>query len=315
MGDPCLELNVTNCNYTCSNELAQCVGEGEGCPVPEAIEEEEMDGATIGIIAGTTVGGTLLLCLAVVILVVFLVRRNRRGKSSTPDSSGSDIPMTQLNSTSPVMSPVMSPPGKDYNSFHANSSNGSIVSVGSMGSYGPPPPPRPTNYVSPRVNSSAPIPPPRPGGAPRVASSASPLPRPGGAPVPPPRGSSAVPLSRYGATSPPPQTVQSGGSGGYVAYNRRGPVSPRSGSAGILSRGGKSWEIPHNEIQYHNQIGSGAFGDGKKGFVLTLVYFGTWRGGPVAVKLLRGDLDASQLAEFQSEAAVMASLRPHVESL
>eukprot|EP00899_Mesostigma_viride_P014737 jgi/Mesvir1/23264/Mv12878-RA.1 len=65
-------------------------------------------------------------------------------------------------------------------------------------------------------------------------------------------------------------------------------------------------EIPYPEIVFGQLVGEGAFGR---------VYAATWRGDPVAVKVLSGaaarSLDDKMIREFRRELATMARLTPH----
>jgi len=65
------------------------------------------------------------------------------------------------------------------------------------------------------------------------------------------------------------------------------------------------WKISFDELQVGTKIGAGGFG---------VVYRGKWRDQDVAIKMLHRDskIDKSQFEEFQREAALMVTLKPHV---
>jgi len=75
---------------------------------------------------------------------------------------------------------------------------------------------------------------------------------------------------------------------------------------GSIELPSQDWLIEFRELTLQNQIGKGAFG---------IVYAGKWRGQKVAIKKLRlpegEQLTATEIENFQKEAAVMKGLRPH----
>ena len=55
-------------------------------------------------------------------------------------------------------------------------------------------------------------------------------------------------------------------------------------------------------MKFEKEVGRGAYG---------VVYQAKWRGGLVAVKALISNLQKSELEEFEAEAMLMKSIRPH----
>ena len=74
----------------------------------------------------------------------------------------------------------------------------------------------------------------------------------------------------------------------------------------------RSWEIKYEEIQLERELGRGSFG--KKCYFfgifveisLGVVYMGTWRKSPVAVKqLISAKYSEKELQDFQTEADLL----------
>jgi len=63
----------------------------------------------------------------------------------------------------------------------------------------------------------------------------------------------------------------------------------------------KNFEINVSELEFQKELGNGTAG---------VVYKGKWRGGDVAIKLLK-DFSAKELDNFRRESEVMRKLRPH----
>eukprot|EP01114_Cavostelium_apophysatum_P022167 TRINITY_DN792_c0_g1_i1.p1 TRINITY_DN792_c0_g1~~TRINITY_DN792_c0_g1_i1.p1 ORF type:complete len:2277 (+),score=541.08 TRINITY_DN792_c0_g1_i1:192-7022(+) len=63
-----------------------------------------------------------------------------------------------------------------------------------------------------------------------------------------------------------------------------------------------AWEIDFAELVLVKEVGRGNFGQ---------VFKGKWRGGDVAVKKIQTQLSEKELSEFQGEAQLMSTLRPH----
>eukprot|EP01118_Nematostelium_gracile_P002130 TRINITY_DN1228_c0_g1_i6.p1 TRINITY_DN1228_c0_g1~~TRINITY_DN1228_c0_g1_i6.p1 ORF type:complete len:328 (+),score=74.12 TRINITY_DN1228_c0_g1_i6:323-1306(+) len=72
----------------------------------------------------------------------------------------------------------------------------------------------------------------------------------------------------------------------------------------VLVGGNSMYKIENDKLVFEQKIGKGSFG---------IVWKGKWRSSPCAIKeLYSQDLSEAELKEFESEATLMCSIRPHV---
>ena len=109
------------------------------------------------------------------------------------------------------------------------------------------------------------------------------------------RNSSYVALSSMATTSPPPSPGRPSRAGAGA-----GTTAAAAAPAGVYDA--EHWEIDPEEVAFGEKIGEGEFG---------VVYRATWRGTPVAAKVLKSseaDFKVAEL-EFRQEVATMVSGR------
>ena len=74
------------------------------------------------------------------------------------------------------------------------------------------------------------------------------------------------------------------------------PASKPEQKRGTVPQLSSQWEIAFEELKFETEVGSGAYGH---------VFSGIWRESPVAIKVLKSQLSASEIQDFVAESEVM----------